>query len=112
MRLYTVDFRADEDRLLIKSDGNAACIAGYIAYIADKINRGHDLCIYMLGADHHGYIARLQAAAAALGYDPKQVEVMIGQMGNLDRDGDAVRMSQRAGTIISLDEPVVSIGVD
>lgn len=110
--LRSSDFGDDKDRVVIKSDGNAAYIAGDIAYIADKINRGHDLCIYMLGADHHGYIARLQAAAAALGYDPKQVEVMIGQMVNLVRDGEAVRMSKRAGTIITLDDLVEAIGVD
>ncbi|MGO1827379.1 MAG: DALR anticodon-binding domain-containing protein, partial [Corynebacterium variabile] len=87
-------------------------IAGDIAYIADKIDRGHDLCIYMLGADHHGYVARLKAAAAALGYNPEQVEVLIGQMVNLVRDGKAVRMSKRAGTVITLDDLVEAIGVD
>ena len=60
-------FGDDKDRVVIKSDGNAAYIAGDIAYVADKIGRGHNLCIYMLGADHHGYIARLKAAAAAAG---------------------------------------------
>lgn len=110
--LRSSEFGDDKDRVVIKSDGNAAYIAGDIAYIADKIGRGHDLCIYMLGADHHGYIARLKAAAGALGYDPNQVEVMIGQMVNLVRDGKAVRMSKRAGTIITLDDLVEAIGVD
>ncbi|MGO1950908.1 MAG: DALR anticodon-binding domain-containing protein, partial [Mycobacteriaceae bacterium] len=92
--------------------GNAAYIAGDIAYIADKIERGHDLCIYMLGADHHGYISRLTAAAQALGYNADQVEVLIGQMVNLVRDGRAVKMSKRAGTVITLDDLVEAIGVD
>ncbi len=110
--LRSSDFGDDKDRVVIKSDGDAAYIAGDIAYIADKIDRGHNLCIYMLGADHHGYIARLKAAAAALGYDPKQVEVLIGQMVNLVKDGQSVRMSKRAGTVITLDDLVEAIGVD
>jgi arginyl-tRNA synthetase len=110
--LRSSEFGDDKDRVVIKSDGNAAYIAGDIAYIADKIDRGHNLCIYMLGADHHGYIARLKAAASALGYDADQVEVLIGQMVNLVRDGQAVRMSKRAGTVITLDDLVEAIGVD
>ncbi|RAV34834.1 arginine--tRNA ligase [Corynebacterium heidelbergense] len=110
--LRSTDFGDDKDRVVIKSDGDAAYIAGDIAYIADKIERGHDLCIYMLGADHHGYIARLKAAVAALGYRPEQVEVLIGQMVNLVRDGRAVRMSKRAGTVVTLEDLVEAIGVD
>lgn len=110
--LRSTNFGDDKDRVVIKSDGNAAYIAGDIAYIADKIDRGHNLCIYMLGADHHGYISRLKAATAALGYDPDQVEVLIGQMVNLVQDGKAVRMSKRAGTVITLDDLVEAIGVD
>ncbi|KQB86344.1 arginine--tRNA ligase [Corynebacterium lowii] len=110
--LRTTDFGDDKDRVVIKSDGNAAYIAGDIAYIGDKIGRGHNLCIYMLGADHHGYIKRLKAAAAALGYSADQVEVLIGQMVNLVKDGETVRMSKRAGTVITLDDLVEAIGVD
>ncbi|MGJ4124011.1 arginine--tRNA ligase [Corynebacterium macclintockiae] len=110
--LRSTNFRDDKDRVVIKSDGNAAYIAGDIAYVADKFDRGHNLCIYMLGADHHGYIARLRAAAAAMGYDPEQVEVLIGQLVNLVKDGKAVRMSKRAGTVITLDDLVEAIGVD
>ncbi|MDU0478408.1 arginine--tRNA ligase [Staphylococcus chromogenes] len=110
--LRSTNFGDDKDRVVIKSDGNAAYIAGDIAYVVDKIERGHDLCIYMLGADHHGYIARLKASAAALGYDPNSVEVMIGQMVNLVRDGKAVKMSKRAGTVITLDDLVEMVGVD
>ncbi len=110
--LRSSNFGDDKDRVVIKSDGEAAYIAGDIAYIADKIGRGHDLCIYMLGADHHGYVARLRAAAAALGHNPEQVEVLIGQMVNLLKDGEAVRMSKRAGTVITLDDLVEAIGID
>ena len=110
--LCSTSFGDDKDRVVIKSDGDAAYIAGDIAYIRDKIERGHNLCIYMLGADHHGYIARLKAAAQALGYDPTQVEVLIGQMVNLVRGGKAVKMSKRAGTVITLDDLVELIGVD
>lgn len=110
--LKSTDYGDDKDRVVIKSDGDAAYIAGDIAYVADKFDRGHDLAIYMLGADHHGYIARLRAAAAAMGYDPNQVEVLIGQMVNLLRDGVAVKMSKRAGTVITLDDLVEAIGVD
>ena len=110
--LRSTNFGDDKDRVVIKSDGNAAYIAGDIAYVADKFDRGHNLCIYMLGADHHGYIARLRAAAAAMGYDPEQVEVLIGQLVNLVKDGKAVRMSKRAGTVITLDDLVEAIGVD
>ena len=110
--LKSTDYGDDKDRVVIKSDGNAAYIAGDIAYAKDKFDRGFDLCIYMRGADHHGYIARLKAAAAALGYDADAVEVLIGQMVNLLRDGEAVRMSKRAGTVITLDDLVEAIGID
>ncbi|CAM3068206.1 arginine--tRNA ligase [Prescottella defluvii] len=110
--LKSTDFGDDKDRVVIKSDGDAAYIAGDIAYFQDKRSRGFDLCIYMLGADHHGYIGRLKAAAAAFGDDPDTVEVMIGQMVNLVRGGVAVKMSKRAGTVITLDDLVEAIGVD
>ena len=105
-------FGDDKDRVVIKSDGKPAYIAGDLAYYLDKRQRGFDLCIYMLGADHHGYIARLKAAAAAFGDDPATVEVLIGQMVNLVRDGQPVLMSKRAGTVITLDDLVEAIGVD
>ena len=110
--LRSSDFGDDKDRVVIKSDGDAAYIAGDIAYVADKFDRGHTLAIYMLGADHHGYIARLKAAAQALGYNGDAVEVLIGQMVNLVRDGKAVKMSKRAGTVITLEDLVDAIGVD
>ncbi|AZA09501.1 arginine--tRNA ligase [Corynebacterium pseudopelargi] len=110
--LKSTDYGDDKDRVVIKSDGDAAYIAGDIAYVANKIERGFNLCIYMLGADHHGYINRLRAATAAMGYDADTVEVLIGQMVNLVRDGQAVKMSKRAGTVITLDDLVEAIGVD
>ena len=110
--LRTSAFGDDKDRVVIKSDGTPAYIAGDLAYYLDKRQRGFDLCIYMLGADHHGYIARLKAAAAAFGEDPATVEVLIGQMDNLVRDGQPVRMSKRAGTVITLEDLVEAIGVD
>lgn len=110
--LRTTEFGDDKDRVVIKSDGQPAYIAADLAYYLDKRQRGFDLCIYMLGADHHGYIARLKAAAAALGDDPDTVEVLIGQMVNLVREGQPVRMSKRAGTVITLDDLVDALGVD
>jgi arginyl-tRNA synthetase len=110
--LRSTEFGDEKDRVVIKSDGEAAYIAGDIAYIRDKHERGADLCIYLLGADHHGYIARLKAAAAALGYDPNSVEVIIGQMVNLVKDGLPVRMSKRAGTVVTMEDLVDAVGVD
>ncbi|MDO5098421.1 MAG: arginine--tRNA ligase [Corynebacterium sp.] len=110
--LRSSNYGDDKDRVVIKSDGDAAYIAGDIAYVADKFDRGFNLAIYMLGADHHGYISRLRAAAAAMGYDPEHVEVLIGQMVNLVRDGATVKMSKRAGTVITLDDLVEAIGID
>ena len=110
--LRSSEFGDDKDRPVIKSDGQPAYIAGDIAYFLDKRARGFDLCIYMLGADHHGYIGRLKAAAAALGDDPDVVEVLIGQMVNLVADGKPVRMSKRAGTVVTMEDLVGAVGVD
>ncbi|ROP40436.1 arginine--tRNA ligase [Saccharothrix texasensis] len=110
--LRSTEFGDDKDRVVIKSDGDPAYIAGDIAYLADKRARGFDLCIYMLGADHHGYIGRLKAAASALGDDPASVEVLIGQMVNLVSEGKPVRMSKRAGTVITMQDLVDAVGVD
>ncbi|MFI5501750.1 arginine--tRNA ligase [Nocardia asteroides] len=110
--IASTEFGDDKDRVVLKSDGNAAYIAGDIAYFQNKRARGFDLAIYMLGADHHGYIGRLKAAAAAFGDNPDTVEVLIGQMVNLVRDGQAVKMSKRAGTVVTLNDLVEAIGVD
>ncbi len=110
--LRSTDFGDDKDRVVIKSDGTEAYIAGDIAYIRDKHERGADLCVYLLGADHHGYISRLKAAASALGYDPDSVEVIIGQMVSLVRGGVPVRMSKRAGTVVTMEDLVDAVGID
>jgi arginyl-tRNA synthetase len=110
--LRSTAYGDDKDRVVIKSDGHAAYIAGDIAYFRNKRQRGADLAIYLLGADHHGYIARLKAAAAALGDDPDRVEVLIGQMVFLVKDGQPVKMSKRAGTVVTMEDLVGAIGVD
>ncbi|UGT39403.1 arginine--tRNA ligase [Nocardia yamanashiensis] len=110
--IASTEYGDDKDRVVIKSDGKSAYIGGDIAYFQNKRSRGFDLCIYMLGADHHGYIGRLKAAAAAFGDNPDTVEVLIGQMVNLVKDGKAVKMSKRAGTVVTLDDLVEMIGVD
>jgi arginyl-tRNA synthetase len=110
--LKSTDYGDDKDRVVIKGDGNPAYIAGDIAYLADKRSRGFDRFIYMLGADHHGYTARLKAAAAVLGGDPDSVEVLIGQLVNLVSGGQPVRMSKRAGTVITMEDLVDAVGVD
>jgi arginyl-tRNA synthetase len=110
--LRTTDYGDDKDRVVIKSDGNPAYIAADIAYFADKRARGFDLCIFLLGADHHGYLARLKAAAAALGDDPEVIEVLIGQIVRLVKDGKPARMGKRMGNIITMDDLVDFVGVD
>ncbi len=110
--LRTTEFGDDKDRVVVKSDGVPAYIAGDLAYLRDKRARGFDLCIFLLGADHHGYIARLKAAAAAFGDDPDTVEVLIGQLVNLVKDGVPVRMSKRAGTVLTMEDLVGAVGVD
>lgn len=111
--LRTTDFGDDKDRVIIKSDGQAAYIAGDLAYYLDKRERGFDRNIIMLGADHHGYVGRMMAMCAAFGDEPGvNLEIMIGQMVNLVRDGQPMRMSKRAGTIVTLEDLVESVGVD
>jgi arginyl-tRNA synthetase len=111
--LKTTEFGDDKDRVIIKSDGQAAYIAGDLAYYLDKRERGFDRNIIMLGADHHGYVARMMAMCAAFGDEPGvNLEIMIGQMVNLVRDGQPMRMSKRAGTIVTLEDLVEAVGVD
>jgi arginyl-tRNA synthetase len=110
--LRSTRFGDDKDRVVIKSNGEPAYIAGDLAYLRDKRARGFDLCIFLLGADHHGYVARLKAAASAFGDDPDSVEVLIGQLVNLVKDGQPVRMSKRAGNVITLQDLVEAVGVD
>ena len=110
--LRSTEYGDDKDRPVIKSDGRPAYIGGDLAYYLDKRSRGFDLCIYMLGADHHGYVARLKAGAAAFGDDPGTVEVLIGQLVNLVKDGKPVRMSKRAGNVVTMDDLIDVVGVD
>jgi len=110
--LRSTAYGDDKDRVVLKSDGQPAYIAGDLAYFKDKRARGFDLCIYLLGADHHGYIARLKAAAEAFGDNPDTVEVLIGQMVNLVKDGKPLRMSKRAGTVVTMEDLVSAVGVD
>lgn len=113
--LRTTDFGDDKDRVIIKSDGEAAYFAGDIAYYLDKRERGANQCVYMLGADHHGYIGRMYAMARAFGDEAgtgKNMEILIGQLVNLLRGGNPVRMSKRAGTVVTMDDLVEAVGVD
>jgi arginyl-tRNA synthetase len=111
--LRTTEFGDDKDRVIIKSDGQPAYISGDLAYYLDKRERGFDRVIIMLGADHHGYIGRMMAMCAAFGDTPGvNLEILIGQMVNLVKEGEPVRMSKRAGTIVTIDDLVDAVGVD
>lgn len=111
--LSTGKFGDDKDRVVIKSDGEGAYLSGDLAYYLDKRERGFDRCLILLGADHHGYVARMMAMCAAFGDTPGvNLEILIGQMVNLLRDGQPLRMSKRAGTVVTIDDLVDAIGVD
>ncbi len=111
--LATEKFGDDKDRVIIKSDGEGAYLSGDLAYYLDKRERGFDRCFIMLGADHHGYVSRMMAMCAAFGDKPHEnLEILIGQMVNLLRDGEPLRMSKRAGTVVTIDDLVEAIGVD
>jgi arginyl-tRNA synthetase len=111
--LRTAEFGDDKDRVLRKSDGDWTYFAADCAYYLDKRKRGFDRVVIMLGADHHGYIGRMKAMSACFGDDPsKNLEILIGQLVNLVRDGEPVRMSKRAGTVVTLEDFVDALGVD
>jgi arginyl-tRNA synthetase len=111
--LRTTDFGDDKDRVMIKSDGTFAYFASDSAYYISKRERGFEICIYMLGADHHGYVNRLKAIAACAGDDPEyNIHVLIGQMVKIMEGGEELKLSKRAGTIITLEELVEKVGVD
>ena len=111
--LRTTDFGDDKDRVMIKSDGSFAYFASDSAYYISKRERGFNLCIYMLGADHHGYVGRIKAIAACAGDDPeKDIEALIGQMVKIIEGGQEIKLSKRAGTIITLEELVEKVGID
>jgi len=111
--LRTTDFGDDKDRVLIKADGELTYFASDTAYYINKRERGFEICIYMLGADHHGYVNRLRATAACAGDNPDyNIEVLIGQLVKIMEGGEEVKLSKRAGTIITLEELVEKVGVD
>ncbi|WP_123817388.1 arginine--tRNA ligase [Kitasatospora cineracea] len=111
--LRTTDFGDDKDRVLIKADGETTYFAADAAYYLSKRDRGAEVSVYMLGADHHGYVNRLKAIAACAGDDmDRNIEVMIGQFVKMLRDGKEVRLSKRAGNIITIDDVIDWIGVD
>jgi arginyl-tRNA synthetase len=111
--LRTTDFGDDKDRVVRKSDGDWTYFAADCAYYLDKRERGFDRVVIMLGADHHGYVGRMRAMVACFGDDPgRNLEILIGQLVSLVRDGQLVRMSKRAGTVLTLEDLVDAIGVD
>jgi arginyl-tRNA synthetase len=111
--MRTTDFGDDKDRVLIRTNGELTYFASDTAYYLNKRARGFDHCIYLLGADHHGYVGRLRAMAACVGDDPeKTLDVMIGQLVKIMRGGEELRLSKRAGTIVTLNELMDEIGVD
>ena len=111
--LRTSDFGDDKDRVLVKANGDLTYFSSDTAYYISKRERGFDICIYMLGADHHGYIHRLKATAACAGDDPEyNIDVLIGQLVKIMEGGEEVKLSKRAGTIITLEELVEKVGVD
>lgn len=111
--LRSTDFGDDKDRVVIKSDGQPAYISGDLAYYLNKRERGFNRCIIMLGADHHGYVQRLMAMTAAFGDVPYvNLQILIGQMVNLVKDGQPMRMSKRAGTVVTMEDLVEIVGVD
>jgi arginyl-tRNA synthetase len=109
----TTDFGDDKDRAYVRSNGEFTYFAADCAYYLDKRGRGYDKVIIILGADHHGYIGRMRAVAACFGDDPDQtLEILIGQLVSLLRDGRPLRMSKRAGTVVTINDIVDAIGVD
>lgn len=111
--LRTTDFGDDKDRVLIKSDGELTYFASDTAYYVSKRDRGFDICIYMLGADHHGYIGRLKALAACAGDNPEyNIEILVGQLVKIMEAGEEVKLSKRAGTIVTLEDLIDKVGVD
>jgi arginyl-tRNA synthetase len=111
--MRTTDFGDDRDRVLIRTNGELTYFASDTAYYVNKRERGFDRCVYLLGADHHGYVGRLKAMAACAGDDPAlTLDVLIGQLVKIMRDGEEVRLSKRAGEIVSLEELIDEIGTD
>jgi len=110
--LPSTRFGDDKDRVLVKSDGDYTYGLTDIAYHREKFARGFDRLINVWGADHHGYVPRLKAGIQALGHDPDELEIILGQLITLLRAGEPVRMSKRTGDILELDELLDEIGPD
>ncbi|MDQ3030385.1 MAG: arginine--tRNA ligase [Actinomycetota bacterium] len=110
--LRTTSFGDDKDRVLIRSDGTPTYFAADCAYLAEKFGRGYDRCIFVWGADHHGYVGRLKAVADAEGIGRDRVEFVVHQFVNLFRDGQPVRMSKRTGDLVTFDELIDEVGPD
>ena len=110
--LRTTDFGDDKDRVIVKSDGEPTYLLPDIAYHRDKYARGHELLIDIWGADHHGYVARLKAGVQALGHQPEELEIILGQLVVLVRGGEEVRLSKRSGDMVLLDDLVAAVGPD
>jgi len=110
--LKTADFGDDKDRVLIRENGEPTYFAADIAYHKSKFERGFQRIIDIWGADHHGYVKRMKAAIEAIGFDPDAVEIIIGQLVNLLRNGEPVRMSKRTGEMVTLEELLDEVGKD
>jgi arginyl-tRNA synthetase len=109
----TSTYGDDKDRPLLRSeDGSYLYFAADVAYVQDKLERGFDLAIYVLGADHHGYVGRVKAAAAMLGYDPERIEGLIYQLVHIVEGGQTKKISKRRGDVVFLRELAEKIGVD
>ncbi len=109
--LRSTDFGDDKDRVLVKSDGDATYLLPDIAYHRDKFTRAERL-VNVWGADHHGYVSRLKAAMQALGHDPDELDIVITQLVDLERDGEQVRMAGRSGDLITIDDLLDEVGAD
>jgi len=110
--LRTTTFGDDKDRVLIRSEGDSTYFLSDVAYHRQKLERGADRLINVLGADHHGYPPRLRAALAALGYDPEVLETPIMQLVHVVEGGERAQMSKRRGEFVTLDELIDDIGAD
>ena len=110
--LRTTSFGDDKDRVLIRANGEPTYLAADVAYHWDKLERGFERLIDVLGADHHGYVARLRAAIAGLGADPERFEALIMRLVHVVESGERARMSKRSGEFVGLDELLDDIGAD
>jgi arginyl-tRNA synthetase len=110
--LRSTEFGDDKDRVLVRAEGEPTYLAADVAYHRDKLERGFERLIDVLGADHHGYAPRLRAALAALGADPERLEALIMRLVHIVESGQRAQMSKRSGDFVSLDELIDDIGVD